>query len=160
MTVHVIPAPWSEFREKLQQIRSQVFIEEQGVAKEIERDGLDGNAHHFLAVNELAQYIGCARLLSNGQIGRMAVLSDQRGLGIGALLLNAAVSAAKELGFEQVFLHAQSQAEGFYRKGGFLPNGPRFLEAGIEHVNMTMNLPLTFTSSIAAVTPVNPFGVK
>ena len=146
LQVHVISAPWAEFKDALQQIRRVVFVEEQNVSQEEEWDGQDEDSRHFLAVTELGQYIGCARLLPTGQIGRMAVLQDQRGTGVGALLLEAAVEDAKSLGFEKVFLHAQSYAENFYRKGGFVPYGPEFLEAGIAHIAMEMKLPLPFSS--------------
>ncbi len=142
--VHVITADWTLHRESLQRIREQVFIVEQNVPREIEWDGEDERSTHFLAVNEIGESIGCARLLPSGQIGRMAVLERHRSTGIGALLLDAAVQAARQQGHERVFLHAQSYAETFYRKGGFLPYGDEFMEAGIAHIAMEMKLPLDF----------------
>jgi predicted GNAT family N-acyltransferase len=144
MDVHVIPADWASDREVLQAIRGEVFIEEQGVPREIEWDGEDDHAHHFLAINEAGQRIGCARLLPDGRIGRMAVLALCRGQGIGRQLLDAAVEKAKELGFSRVTLHAQSAVVEFYRKAGFLPEGGEFLEAGIVHQAMALTLPIPF----------------
>ncbi len=143
--VHVIEASWAEHRDTLRQIREVVFIEEQEVPRDLEWDGADEDSIHFLAVNELGQYIGCARLLPSGQIGRMAVLDAHRGTGIGALLLEAAVEAGKARGFDRLYLHAQQYAEAFYRKGGFLPFGDPFKEAGIDHIAMEMKLPLAFS---------------
>lgn len=143
--LHVIKADWQTHNTALQQIREVVFIEEQNVPREIEWDGEDETSTHFLAVNELGQYIGCARLLPNGQIGRMAVLKEHRGTGIGDKLLQAAIEEGKTLGFDRVHLHAQSHAEAFYRKGGFLPYGEPFTEAGIPHIAMELKLPVAFT---------------
>ncbi len=151
--VHVIPAAWQEHKDVLRHIREVVFIQGQSVPRELEWDGLDEDSQHFLAVNELGQYIGCARLLDNGQIGRMAVLEEYRGSGIGAQLLDAAIEAGRERGLERLFLHAQSYAEAFYRKGGFVPYGEPFEEADIPHIAMEMKLPLTFTPSFTEAEP-------
>jgi predicted GNAT family N-acyltransferase len=114
------------------------------VPREEEWDGLDEAATHFLALNSAGQPLGCARLLPDGQIGRMAVLKESRGTGLGQRLLTAAIEAAVSQGQRRVFLHAQTHAIGFYRKAGFLPHGPEFMEAGIPHVEMTLELPIRF----------------
>jgi len=142
--VHVIKAAWSEYADTLRQIREAVFIKEQNVPREVEWDGEDEASIHFLAVNNLGQYIGCARLLVSGQIGRMAVLQDFRGRDVGAELLKAVVEEGRNSGLDRLFLHAQLYAENFYRKGGFLPIGPEFVEADIPHVAMEMKLPVAF----------------
>lgn len=144
MRVHVVPVDWSSHREALRQVRETVFIDEQGVPRELEWDGADDNAFHFLALNEAGQAVGCARLLPSGQIGRMAVLPSQRGTGLGLALLRAAIDEAKRLGMRRVFLHAQSHAAGFYEKAGFLPEGAEFMEAGIPHRAMALELPIPF----------------
>ncbi|MDA1076172.1 MAG: GNAT family N-acetyltransferase [Proteobacteria bacterium] len=151
MEVHVTEVPWSSHSEKLQDIRRRVFIVEQNVPKEIEWDGEDEGSRHFLAVNELGLAVGCARLLASGQIGRMAVLAEFRGTGIGFKLLNLAVETAKLSGFEKVFLHAQTHARAFYSRAGFLVEGYEFEEAGIPHINMEMILPLPFDGTIGPV---------
>ena len=147
LQTHVIEAPWDEHKEALRSIREVVFIEEQEVPKDIEWDGEDEHSTHFLAVNEIGLYIGCARLLPSGQIGRMAVLEEYRGTGVGAELLRIAVETGKAAGFDRLFLHAQSYATSFYTKGGFLAYGAEFEEAGIPHVSMEMKLPLSFPQS-------------
>ena len=144
LDVHVITAPWDQHKQTLRSIREAVFIVEQEVPRELEWDDEDETASHFLAVNSLGQFIGCARLLNSGQIGRMAVLKSHRGKGVGDALLEAAVNEGKAAGFERLFLHAQSYAEPFYRQGGFLPYGQAFTEAGIAHIAMEMKLPLRF----------------
>ena len=148
MALHVVKVEWSTHMEKLRAIRQRVFIEEQSVPQDIEWDGLDEEATHFLALNEMGLALGTARLLtSTGQIGRMAVVKEQRGRDIGRQLLQAAIDHAVEVGLERVFLHAQTHAEGFYRKSGFLPIGEEFMEAGIPHVEMALVLPIPFQPS-------------
>jgi predicted GNAT family N-acyltransferase len=151
MAVHAVRVEWSTHMEKLRAIRQRVFIEEQKVPLELEWDGLDEEATHFLALNEMGLALGTARLLTTtGQIGRMAVLKDQRGRDIGRQLLKAAVDHAVQVGLQRVFLHAQTHAEGFYRKSGFLPFGAEFMEAGIPHIEMELVLPIPFKGSTRA----------
>jgi predicted GNAT family N-acyltransferase len=147
--VHVTQVDWNSHRDALRGVREQVFIVEQRVPKALEWDGEDDHAHHFIALNEAGQALGCARLLPSGQIGRMAVLPSYRGTGLGARLLQATIEHAKTLGMERVFLHAQRQAEPFYRKAGFLQEGGEFMEAGIPHVPMALALPIPFRAGDA-----------
>lgn len=154
MRVHVVPVTWSERHAVLEDIRRRVFIDEQGVPAEVERDGRDAEARHFLAVDEAGQYVGCGRLLPSGQIGRLAVLPERRGSGVGARLLALAVAEAREQGQTLVFLNAQVQAEEFYRRAGFVPVGEPFMEAGLPHQRMELKLPIPFQASGAVAAPV------
>jgi predicted GNAT family N-acyltransferase len=144
MEVHIVPVSWSSHRDQLRQVRETVFIDEQQVPRDIEWDGEDDVSTHFLAITEGGQAVGCARLLPSGQIGRMAVLPAYRGTGLGRRLLETVIEEAKRQGFSRVHLHAQSHASEFYRKGGFLPVGGEFMEAGIPHQAMALELPLPF----------------
>jgi predicted GNAT family N-acyltransferase len=146
MEVHVTQVPWSTHGDRLRWVRERVFIEEQQVSREEEWDGRDEEATHFIALNAAGQALGCARLLPDGQIGRMAVLESHRGTGLGMRLLEAAIAEATQRGMRSVFLHAQTHALGFYRKAGFVPEGSEFFEAGIPHFAMTLPLPVAFES--------------
>ncbi len=156
MDVHVIPTDWATHREHLSAIRTKVFVEEQNVPAEEEWDVEDSVAHHFLAVNEMGQYIGCSRLLESGQVGRMAVLKEYRGFGVGEKLLQASIEKAQELGMPKLFLHAQTYAEPFYKRGGFVRSGSEFLEVGIPHVPMEMVLPIPFDGDLASFKKTSP----
>ncbi len=158
MAVHAIKVEWSTHREKLRAIRQRVFIEEQNVPLDLEWDGLDDQATHFIALNEMGLALGTARLVATGQIGRLAVLEEQRGRHIGRQLLDAAIAHAASAGMTRVFLHAQMHAEGFYRKAGFLPVGAEFVEAGIPHIEMELALPIPFEASVRSrgLPVVNP----
>jgi predicted GNAT family N-acyltransferase len=121
-------------------VRQQVFVIEQGVPAELERDALDPVCAHVLARDGDGTPIGTGRLLPDGRIGRMAVLPAWRGKGVGEAMLEELVRAAIALGLSEVHLHAQLPACDFYARQGFLPEGGRFEEAGIMHLQMRRTL--------------------
>jgi len=136
----IVQASWQTDKSTLSNLRRIVFILEQGVPQEEEWDGQDETAHHWLAKDANEEAIGTARLLPSGQIGRMAVVPAFRNRGVGAALLHAAVKHAEHLGFNSVFLNAQTHALGFYQGAGFTVIGDEFMEAGIAHYHMTRSL--------------------
>jgi len=133
MTFCVRTACWTRDRAALQAIRHGVFVIEQQVPVELEWDGLDEGCAHLLAEDAAGRPIGCARLLPDGHVGRMAVLEPWRGRGVGRALLRAAVDRAQAAGFAIVRLNAQVHALGFYEREGFEARGEVFDDAGIPH---------------------------
>ncbi|EED32904.1 acetyltransferase, GNAT family [gamma proteobacterium NOR5-3] len=132
-------ALWPQDASVLERLRSAVFVLEQGVPRDIEWDGRDAEARHMIA--ELnGTPIGCGRLLADGRIGRLAVLAQHRGQGIGAQLLSAIVGMARQRGEHSLYLHAQADAVQFYERAGFTVQGEPFEEAGIQHVSMHITL--------------------
>ncbi len=136
--------PWERVSEHAYLIRKQVFIAEQGVPEELELDELDLSALHALAYQD-GRCVGTGRLvdLGNGQaqIGRMAVLPNFRGQGIGREILERLLLAAIAEGVSSLILHAQLTAMPFYEKLGFVGQGSLYEEAGIPHRNMMLLLP-------------------
>lgn len=128
--------PFEPHRAELHAVREQVFVREQGVPVDLERDALDPLSHHVLARDLRGQPVGTGRLTPDRRIGRMAVLAGWRGHGVGEALLAALLAQARQLGWTEVTLHAQVSALRFYARHGFLPYGHRFTEAGIEHQSM------------------------
>lgn len=122
--------------EALRAVREPVFVVEQGVPPEIEADELDPLCRHVLARDADGNPIGTGRLTPQRSIGRLAVLPDWRGKGVGAALLQALVDMARGLGHPVIELHAQVDAIGFYEQFAFETVGPEYLEAGIRHRNM------------------------
>ncbi|MGD9859988.1 MAG: GNAT family N-acetyltransferase [Marinobacterium sp.] len=120
-------------------IRETVFVQEQGVPAELEYDGLDASAMHVLACVD-DQPVGTGRILSDGHIGRIAVLNSHRGQGIGAGIVQALTEQAAAAGHQRVYLGAQLHATGFYERLGFAPYGETFMDAGIEHIHMEKHL--------------------
>ncbi|HYT86545.1 MAG TPA: GNAT family N-acetyltransferase [Burkholderiales bacterium] len=121
-------------------VREKVFVEEQGVPRELEWDEWDERCEHAVACDSKGRAIGTARLLPEGRIGRMAVLVEWRRRGVGAALLGALIALARERSMPRVTLHAQTHAAGFYRRFGFSERGGEFSEAGIPHVEMALEL--------------------
>ncbi|MEM1402191.1 MAG: GNAT family N-acetyltransferase [Pseudomonadota bacterium] len=140
--VRVRAARWPDDAEALQKIRATVFIEEQGVPRDVEWDGQDEHCLHVIAEDN-GQSLGCGRLMSDGRIGRLAVSRALRGTGIGADLLRALLDLARDRGDPQVYLHAQAHSIGFYEKAGFTTRGEPFDEAGIQHQDMVQTLDYT-----------------
>lgn len=132
-------ARWPDDEQALARLRTAVFVFEQHVPRDIEWDGRDGGAWHMLA-EQGQEPVGCGRLLPDGRIGRLAVLSGMRNQGIGARMLTGLIGIARRQGFRQVYLHAQVSAQAFYERHGFIPDGDTFEEAGIQHRNMTLAL--------------------
>ena len=136
MMLTVRGADWNRDREAIQQIRKSVFVEEQGVPEEIEVDGRDGSCTHVLALKGVRP-VGTARMQRDGHIGRVSVLKEYRGKGIGRKLLEAMIEQAGCRGLEEVYLNSQVQAASFYEKTDFQKTGTVFLEANMPHIKMT-----------------------
>ena len=141
--LEILLQPWKEASQAAYSIREQVFIQEQKVPEDLELDEFDPLATHALAYQD-GQCIGTARLvdLGNGhaQIGRMAVLANVRGQGIGRQILEKLIHTANAGGFKSLILHSQVSAMPFYEKLGFTADGPQYEEAGIPHRNMMLIL--------------------
>ena len=119
-----------------QAIRYEVFVIEQNIPAALEWDEMDAHCLHAVAYDAQGQAIGTGRLLPDGHIGRMAVKKIARGSGAGGAILQALIDAAQKRGDAVVMLNAQSQAEAFYARHGFIRDGAEFLEAGIPHIHM------------------------
>jgi predicted GNAT family N-acyltransferase len=115
-------------------IRGKVFIVEQNVPWEDEYDHNDYTAVLFNAYLD-DKIVGTTRMFS-GKLGRVAVLKEYRGHGIGKALVAAAEAEAKAQGFNKVKLASQLDAIPFYEKLGYEIYGDIFLDAGIPHRNM------------------------
>jgi len=131
---------WAEARPEARRIRELVFVREQGVPLELEWDEQDPRCDHALAYAADDLAVGTGRLLPDGHIGRMSVLKEWRGKGVGGLLLQALLEQARLRRHTRARLNAQTDAAGFYRRYGFEVEGPEFMEAGITHVPMQRDL--------------------
>ena len=135
---------WPALGQDAAKVRTAVFVQEQGIAQEMEWDGQDESALHVVGRNALGQPIATARLVGQageaGRIGRMAVHRGLRGFHVGQVILQSLVDAASRRGDARVMLHAQRSAEGFYLRQGFTTRGEPFEEAGIAHIEMSRKL--------------------
>ena len=131
--VRVELGEWTAMRAGAEPVRFAVFVEEQKVPAEIELDGFDPLSVHALAFDGEGRVLGTGRLLPDGHIGRMAVLRQARGAGVGSALLRALMQAARARGDREVALSAQAHAIPFYERFGFVAEGEEYDDAGIPH---------------------------
>ena len=135
---------WQALQSAAQTVRTDVFVNEQGIAAQDEWDAADNSATHAVLFNRYGVPLGTARLLQPepgvAQVGRMAVSRLMRGSGLGRQLLEALLTHARQRGDTSVRLHAQRSAEGFYQRMGFVAHGEPFDEVGIAHIEMRLSL--------------------
>ena len=130
-----------EFPQALE-IRIKVFVEEQNVPLEEEHDCYDMVAQHF-GVFLGEQLVGTGRLVLQGQvgkIGRVAILSEFRGRGLGNGLVRTILTTGQRQGLREFVLGAQIQAMNFYANLGFVAEGEVFLDGGIPHRTMRLTV--------------------
>ena len=135
MNITAIICDYASNTEDICAIRYEVFVDEQNVAVHLEIDGLDGEAKHTLAFVDGVP-IGTGRILNDGHIGRVAVLKNYRGLGIGKLIIKELIKCAQDMSLEKVWLSSQWHAHSFYLDLGFDCVGEIYKEAGIDHIKM------------------------
>jgi len=149
VSVRVVRVETPEQRAAMTAIRMAVFVQEQNVAAEREMDALDDDPStlHVLAVGDDGSALGTARLLpphhagEPAHIGRVAVSAAARGLGVGALLMDALETEALDrfgamagdVRRVSVELSAQEQALGFYARLGYVARPERYLDEAIWH---------------------------
>ena len=134
------PADWITDLAALRAVRDPVFLVEQRVPESEEVDLLDARSYHVIARDAADNPIGTGRLTPERTIGRMAVLAEWRGRGVGEALLRALIERARALSYPAVELHAQTHAIAFYEKFGFVAYGDEFLECDIRHRHMRLEL--------------------
>lgn len=130
---------WTDAKQLAKPIRTTVFIQEQQVPESEELDDEDKVSLHIVVIKD-GEAVATARLTQNGKIGRMAVLKDSRKQGIGSMMLIKLIELAKQQGHQQIKLWSQTYAQGFYQKHGFIAYGDEFLDAGIPHIEMHLNI--------------------
>jgi len=136
---------WQTHQAQLKAVREVVFVQEQQVPLYIEWDDMDATAQHLLVhldddINQ-EKPIGCARLLQIngvGKIGRMAVLKEHRGLGVGMAILQKAIAIHQAQHFNDIKLSAQVHAISFYQRAGFEVISEPYQDANIVHVDMKL----------------------
>ena len=134
---------FTELREDSLKIRHIVFTVEQNIDPSEDIDEYDEISTHVVVYDDNNLPVSTARLIqSDGiySIGRMATLKDCRGKGYGRIAVEALIGWAKENDVNEIVVHAQKQAEGFYQKLGFVSYGEIYLEVGIEHISMKKEL--------------------
>jgi len=137
--VNIVPAVDETLRAKAYALRHAVFVVEQGVPEEIERDEHDDGAFHLVALSG-EDCVATGRLVRQaggvGRVGRMAVAAPWRRHRLGERVLAGLEAQARGEGLTAIELHAQRYVEAFYARHGYVRAGEPFVEAGIDHVVM------------------------
>ena len=130
---------------RLLQLRSQVFVVEQNCVFQ-DMDSADPQCMHVLAeahTPEGMELMAYARLAPAGlhfpeaSIGRVVTNPATRGSGIGHALIRQSVQMLHGLwGVQPIRIGAQAHLQNFYGQHGFAPDGPMYLEDGIDHIEM------------------------
>ena len=131
-------------------IRRVVFIEGQSVPEDLEIDGLDDTALHFLTTID-GQPVATARvrLISNDEgkqdaqkiakIERVAVLEQHRGKALGKHLMMFILEHIRTTpSISMAKLGSQEHAIPFYEKLGFTRLNTPYMDAGIPHDDMVL----------------------
>lgn len=123
-------------------IRKTVFVDEQGFDYDI--DQTDAIASHIVMFDGERAIAACRVFkLQEPDIymmGRLAVLREYRGQGLGSEVLSAAEELAHSLGGSYLCLHAQCQARGFYAACGYSEYGEIEYEQDTPHIWMAKKL--------------------
>ncbi len=131
---------WDELGTAARALREEVFVAEQKIPADLEWDAADAGAIHAVAFNHFDLPLATGRLILQhegpARIGRMATSRSVRSSGVGRQVLDALIAAARSRGARELMLHAQTSAQNFYLRAGFLPHGEVFEEAGIPHIEM------------------------
>lgn len=127
------------------ELREIIFIKEQNVPIELERDSKDNIATHFLLLNDQDIPIGVGRVVDNNNtaiIGRIGIMEKHRGKGAGLFLMENIISHCKKQNFKKAVLGAQEHAIDFYKKLNFETISERYIDANIPHFKMQLELSL------------------
>ena len=124
-------------------LRTAVFVVEQNCPYQ-EVDDADRVAYHLYLRDEdgIAAYL---RVLPQGvaheaaAIGR--VISVKRRMGLGTKIVQAGIAVAKEkFHADCLEIGAQTYVRKLYENVGFIQSGPEYVEDGIPHIPMMLNL--------------------
>lgn len=123
-------------------IRTLVFMEEQGFENEF--DEIDAICDHLVLYSN-GKPVGTVRIFTEDggkiyHIGRVAVIKEFRGTGLGSVLMQLSEKRIKELGGTMATLSAQVSAEKFYKSLGFSPKGETYLDEYCPHICMNKNI--------------------
>lgn len=121
--------------------RSQIFIVEQNMHCQ-DIDGIDLKARHFY-LEENGKILAYLRAFYDDEItvriGR--VLSVTHGIGLGTKVMTEAINDIKQnMKCQKICLDSQKHAIGFYEKLGFKAVSGEFLEEGVIHVKMELEI--------------------
>ncbi|MBB6461054.1 GNAT family N-acetyltransferase [Flammeovirga kamogawensis] len=125
-------------------LRSDVLRKPLGLEFSEEELSEEFDSYHLVAMNDADEVVACLVLkpISPQEIKmrQVAVRDDQRGKGLGSLMVQFSEIFAFDNGFESMTLHAREVAEKFYNKLDYEKVGDLFEEVGIPHYKFKKKL--------------------
>lgn len=134
----IIIKEYTTLPEEARHLRTVVFVEEQGFVEEF--DTQDLNSYHLVLFLE-NKAVCCCRYFTGQEkkvyiLGRLATLKEYRGKQLASQILKSAEDKVKVHGGKTLILHAQTQAQHFYEKNGYVAYGDVEPEEGVPHIWM------------------------
>jgi putative N-acetyltransferase (TIGR04045 family) len=130
-------------------IREEVFVHEQRLFRDSDRDGRDDDAATIKVLGLRDDVAGGAVRLypldasGHWQGDRLAVLPGTRGHGLGAPLVRFAVATAAIRGGRRMTAHIQPRNVAFFERLGWRVSGEPEIYVGVPHVPMAIGLTTT-----------------
>ena len=123
-------------------IRNVVFKDEQGFEDEFDELDESDKVKHMVFYKDSEPIGTCRYYMEDGKykIGRIAVVKEYRGKGVGQLIVRCAENQIFEIGGREIVLSAQVRAKGFYEKLGYVGEGEIYMEEMCPHVKMRKSL--------------------
>jgi predicted GNAT family N-acyltransferase len=131
-------------------LRTEIFVDEQGVPPECEQDEYEDDCLHWLmldsstgvpvATGRMRAYQEGCQIRPVAKLERIAVNKNLRGRKLGERLMRDMLAHIRTDGYEQAILDAQVPVLGFYEQFGFVAEGDEFMDAGIPHYRMRLVL--------------------
>ena len=122
--------------------RQEVFILEQQ-CNYLDADNLDQCSRHLMGLQD-GKLIAYMRIVNKDalydhiSLGRILVIKEYRGMGLGCELMNKAIELIA-VDKESIVMSAQSYLIEFYQNFGFQTIGDQYLEDNIPHIKMIRN---------------------
>jgi predicted GNAT family N-acyltransferase len=138
----ILRVQWHEHGALCAAVREKVFVYEMRFSPYVDQDGRDSACQHVLAISTDGDAIGTGRIEVDGKISRIAVLMPWRQHGVGAAVLDELIAIARDRRLGLVSLSAPLFAVDFYRDHQFEACGSVYMEEGIPHQKMTLQLPV------------------
>lgn len=141
MSYSVSRVEWEQAAPLLKNVREQVFVCEWRIPKSIEFDQKDHFAYHVLACHDKTQEpIGTGRILSSGEISRIAVLKYYRKDQVDKIIIQTLFNIARDMKVKEIFIYSPLDVIDYFRKFNFNTTGSVFMEAGMPRQKMTCPL--------------------
>ena len=123
-------------------IRELVFVEEQGFKNEFDEIDEDNKTMHIVAYKDDVPIGTCRFYMKDGEynIGRIAVVKEYRGKGVGAIIVEYAEEKIYEMGGTEISLSAQVRIKSFYEKMGYVCEGNIYLDEMCPHIRMRKSI--------------------